>query len=233
MPIESAERPETASERAWHIWQDRFLTKEEVRQLEQVDPSNLQAVKPESIIEDEATIAYQKFCSQFLTQNERNILDSLAQPQDTPAECDVKPDTVRYCLVECPDGEWPVVRGFRTPEALARRIGEVEGKDMVLWAFYGVPLQITCGPQRYLVLPDSETALQVPLYSGGPCARVELTLLGELELQKDGFVGHRALIDPSVAQKERQEMAELPDDPDDDDDDDDDDEELEERSSRR
>jgi hypothetical protein len=95
----------------------------------------------------------------------------------------------RYCMVEAVDGEWPTLRMFKTAEALAKRIGAMEGEDAVLWVYFGLPLQFTRGPQRYLLLPDGVTAIQVPMYAGGPCRKVSSDLLSNLETQDDGFVG--------------------------------------------
>jgi hypothetical protein len=91
----------------------------------------------------------------------------------------------QYCLVECPDGEWPVVKSFPTADALAQRIGELEGKDCVLSAFHGIPLRFTRGPRRHLLLPDG-TALPVTWAGAG---RVPAAQFTSADVQDDGFVG--------------------------------------------
>jgi hypothetical protein len=91
----------------------------------------------------------------------------------------------QFCLVECPDGEWPVVKTFPTADALAQRVGELHGQDCVVWAFYGIPLRLTRGPRRHLLLPDG-TAL--PATWGG-AGRVSADQFTSADVQDDGFVG--------------------------------------------
>jgi hypothetical protein len=91
----------------------------------------------------------------------------------------------QYCLVECPDGEWPVVKTFPTADVLAERICELQGQDCVVWAFYGVPLRLTRGPRRHLLLPDG-TSLPVTWGGAGPVSAAPFT---SADVQHDGFVG--------------------------------------------
>ena len=63
----------------------------------------------------------------------------------------------QWYLVECHDGELPVLRGYPTPEALARRIGALEGINVAVWPFYGAPIVVSEGPSRKMRLPDGRT----------------------------------------------------------------------------
>ena len=58
----------------------------------------------------------------------------------------------------------------------------------MVWCFYGVPLRFTVGPQRYLMMPDQNTALSIPLVKGAKLVRADADLI-PLEWQEDGFVG--------------------------------------------
>lgn len=93
----------------------------------------------------------------------------------------------RYGLVEAPDGEMPSLRLFRTPEALAARVAELDGRDVAVWAFFGVPVPLTVGPARHLLLPDGRAA-RVPAFPGDPPAVVDSAPPGAA-LQEDGFLG--------------------------------------------
>lgn len=127
-------------------------------------------------------------------------------PMDTPVEEEI----LRWCCVEVFSGEYPICRAFRSPEALAVYVGSLEGQDVAVWCFYGRPMQFTVGPQRYLLLPDAMTAIQIPLYDKGPCNRVSANLLDGIDWQEEGFLGPAALLEtpslsPVCEEKEEEE----------------------------
>lgn len=95
----------------------------------------------------------------------------------------------RYGIVECPDGEWAQIKLFKTVEGLANRFSNLEGLDVVAWVFYGVPLQFTKGPQRYLRLPDGRHAVKLPTYGNGPHEIVDVIEMENIDPQEDGFLG--------------------------------------------
>lgn len=95
----------------------------------------------------------------------------------------------KYCLIECRDGEWPTLNGYKTPQSMAKRISDLEGEDIVVFAVMGVPMPITKGPQRYVFLPDGKTAMAVPVHAGGPSRMVDASLLSNLSLEDEGFLG--------------------------------------------
>lgn len=151
-------------------------------------------------------------------------------------EIPLPPDKVNYFLVESPEGEYPTLRAFRGPKALAARLGSLEGRNIIAWAFYGTHLPLTKGKQRYLLLPDGVGAIQVPIYAGGPAAIVDASLLEDLEMQSDGYLGDPAMFNEQAALAPPQSFKTVTpvsvktipsrdeDDEDDEDDDDDDDE---------
>lgn len=142
---------------------------------------------PDDTIEDEETAQYMAFRA-TLSAAAAEQLDALfGDSEDDSVEVNDK--LARYCLIECPDGGWSTVRMFKNKEDLARRLGRLEGEDMVVWAMFGVPLRLTKGPQRYLLLPDGMTALTIPIIEGGPVKTIEADLLDQIELQDDGYVG--------------------------------------------
>lgn len=138
--------------------------------------------------EDDGAAAYREMLSQLSPEAQA------AFGGDPPAADVVRVDkaAARYGLVECLEGEWAQVRQFKSPEGLARRIAQLQGQDAVLWAFYGVVLPFTKGPQRFLLLPG-ETAVQIPVYEGGPARLVGRDEVGDVPVEESGYVGPREL----------------------------------------
>jgi hypothetical protein len=112
----------------------------------------------------------------------------------------------RYGCVECPDGEFPVVRLFKTEEALARHVGGREGKDVSIVPFYGHFLRFSKGPQRYMFSPGGEKLVLIPRDGIGPVRSCEADLV-EFDWQEDGFVGPPELADTSYLEKELEDDA--------------------------
>jgi hypothetical protein len=132
-----------------------------------------------------------------LTRAAREALDGMAASPPSYQQADAR--LARPCLVEAPDGDWPLLRQFHSLEDLVRRLGQLEGEDVVAWAFFGIPLPFTRGPQRYLALPDGVRAITVPLYEGGPIRAVPLQdVLDTLGVQEDGFLGPPELSDTRI-----------------------------------
>jgi hypothetical protein len=102
-------------------------------------------------------------------------------------ELPAKSTTEKYFVLECYEGQWPKLVAFKTLTKLATRISELDGKDVVAFAFHGSALPISKGPRRCIVLPTDQL-LRVPLYNGAPC---ELVPAGEVEVQieTDGYMG--------------------------------------------
>lgn len=121
----------------------------------------------------------------------------------------------RWGIVEATDGEWAKMRLFKTADALARRVQELEGTDTVVWCFYGLPMPVSKGPQRYLTMPGGKQLMQVPLYEGGPCKLVDADLLPNLEAEEAGYVGPRELSEAAPQAKEQIPVTAGPDDDDD------------------
>jgi hypothetical protein len=92
-----------------------------------------------------------------------------------------------YCAVKSPDGEFPTAHVFQRPESLARFVSALDGQDVCVWIFYGLPVPVTKGPNRALILPD-DTYLPldetVQRFEADP---------DTLEIQEDGFLGPEAL----------------------------------------
>lgn len=110
----------------------------------------------------------------------------------TPPEAATLPVVVdnqqRYLLLECPSGEFPKLRSFRTPEKLVARLAKLAGQDVVAYIFFGVHLPFTVGPQRYLHLPDGQHLLAIPFPPGALPETVEAATVA-MELQDDHFLG--------------------------------------------
>lgn len=125
-----------------------------------------------------------------------------------------------YFLVENFDGELGTVRAFKTPEALAQRMGELFGQDAQLIPGRGTILKFTRGPQPALLLQDGKTAVSIPIVPGMPVRKFDADLLGpDVEIQEDWYVGTDALTKSTV--QERAKAAKPTEDDDDDFDEDD------------
>jgi len=223
----SKNKAEDKQAQAWEFWQ-ASLSPAARKALDEPEPPALPVSSPAASADDEED-AYAELCERLSVQA-REALDQAEPAAPSSPDTIERPDQLlaRPCLVESPNGDWATLRVFKTMEGLARRIGDLEGSDTVVWAVFGVPMRLTKGPQRYLLLPDGENAIMVPMYSGGPVKKVEASLLEGLEMQEDGFIGPYELANTKVvsAKLENQQPApakgkESSDDDDDDDDDDD------------
>ena len=138
------------------------------------------------VMGDEASDRYAAFLETLPQTAQEQLRQKTPLP---PPETRADPRTAQFMMLECPDSSWPVVKTFKSAEAMAKRISELEGTDTVVVPLYGLMMQITKGPQRYLFLPGRKQAIQVPMYKGGPLKSVAADLLTSLELQKDGYLG--------------------------------------------
>lgn len=94
-----------------------------------------------------------------------------------------------YCLVETPDGEFPAVRFFHEPTALALRLKEIDGEDVVAQIFYGFPVPITKAPGRAIILPNNTFVCLDPVVQTVSADMMDRDLL----VQDDGFLGDEIL----------------------------------------
>jgi hypothetical protein len=109
-----------------------------------------------------------------------------------------EPAEAAHYLFAAHDGAWPQEWKFRTPEGLARELGRLDGQDVVVRPWAGMPLAITKGPQRYLLSADGKTAWTVPTAEGLPVRRLDADLIAEVPLQEDGYLGPDVLVQPRV-----------------------------------
>lgn len=143
------------------------------------------------VVTDEDTDRYNAYL-ETLPQSAREQMQKKASPP--PPETEVDPRTAQFLMIECSDGAWPVMRTCRNAEAAAKRLSELDGTDTVVMVMYGLSMQFTKGPQRYLFLPGRKKAVQVPMYKGGPTKTVTADLLSSMEIQKDGYLGPDELL---------------------------------------
>lgn len=124
-----------------------------------------------------------------LSGRARDLVDAQAATAGEPVEPDdFDSGVVRYGLVECESGEYPVVRLFKSADAMARHLGKLEGRDVCAAAFYGYFLKIGRGPARLLQLPWRKALIAVPRDGLGPIHHVGADLV-EFDWQEDGFLG--------------------------------------------
>ena len=105
----------------------------------------------------------------------------------------------RFCLCEMPEGEFPRVKIFKSAEAMVRYIGQVEGQELSVWPFYGIPLRMTKSDAksslRYVYMPGELEAAIVPKSKREKYEMVDSELIDHLDYQDDGWLG-----DPAVAE---------------------------------
>ena len=115
----------------------------------------------------------------------QDVIEESRPPQDGFPES----RNPMYCLVESPDGEFPAVRFFSSPEALALRIKELDGEDVVVQIFYGFPVPITKSPGRVIILPNNSFVCLDPVVKTLSADLMDRDLL----VQDDGFLGDEIL----------------------------------------
>lgn len=82
---------------------------------------------------------------------------------------------------------------FNNYTDLARRIAALEGEEVAVWPFFGLPVSVTKGPQRQLVLPDG-SLLTIPMYEGQEPVLLDAGERPVGEIQEDGFLGSPELV---------------------------------------
>lgn len=97
-----------------------------------------------------------------------------------------------WCVLLLREGHWPLMKAFRDREEALQRLIAEEGQEVSVWLFYGIPLQLTqfdpvhnC---RYLLLPDKQSA--VALAKGVAARLVPASLVRDVPVQRDGWLGH-------------------------------------------
>jgi hypothetical protein len=126
-----------------------------------------------------------------------------------PAEAgkeEVDEDGLGFGCVEVESGEFPVVRIFRTAEALARHVGRLEGRDVCVVPFWGAFLKLSKGPLRLVQMPDRATLLSVPRDGDGRIERIDADDV-TFDWQEDGFVGPYELANSAAFEARLDAMA--------------------------
>jgi len=163
-----------------------------------------------------------------LSEPAREAVDELVPTEEREEAGAVDENALRYCCVENTGEEEPVLRIFRTPEALARHLSKLDGGDVYVIPFLGVPLRFSGGPQRYLELPDGDKVMVVPHLPGGPCRVVDADLV-DFDPQENFFLGPDELCDTTAFAEKMAKLknagTDVSDGTDEDDEDDEDDEE--------
>lgn len=179
---------------AWSFWLST-LTEDAQKILEYKDTPIL-PIKIIPKIDDDCNDAYKSFCN-LLSDNAKNVLEI---EKELIIEDGIDVSVASFGIVECPDGEWGVVKLYKTFEGLARRVGQLEGSDTIIWSFFGIPIQLTKGPRRYLTILGSESAISVPLVAGDSCKVVPVASIKHIEIQDDGFLGPPELANSDIVQ---------------------------------
>ena len=80
--------------------------------------------------------------------------DLVMDPDSPQARAWPKDGEPAYCLVECPDGELPSLRIFASLTGLLDRMYRLDGEDVSVWPFYGIPISFSQGTPRVIFPPD-------------------------------------------------------------------------------
>lgn len=113
----------------------------------------------------------------------------------------VSTDRARYCVVEAFDGDWPRLRVYRTPEAMAKRVQKLLGKDVSVYCYFGIPLKVSVGPDRFVELPNGYQAIDVPAFPGVAPKIREIDT--DTVWEERGYVGpsYLATVQPTEAEE--------------------------------
>ena len=156
--------------------------------------------------DDESTTAFDRLCGLLSDEAAEYFNRTSASSQTSCAAPVPRERRPRYCVVECAEGEWPVLRMFGDDAGrLAWHLASLEGKDVCVFPFYGVPIPLSRGPYRIMVLPD-DTAWQL-----SPVVQPLKFIDGEIRLQEDGFLGPPCLATVSAPDQKEPEIKAAPD----------------------
>jgi len=100
-----------------------------------------------------------------------------------------------WCVCEMPEGDFPRVRVFGDFEVMLRHVGKLEGDEVSVWIFYGVPVSITqadADSSRYILTSRTE-AFRLPSSAAEEVVSVDRAFVSNLSVQEDGWLG-----DPSL-----------------------------------
>ena len=92
-----------------------------------------------------------------------------------------------YCMVEAADGEFADLRLFQTLEGLVHRLTDLEGCDVSVFPFFGTPLPISKGPNRFLLLPNDKAVAITKQQQHVDLSEEDVTV------EESGFLGPPAL----------------------------------------
>lgn len=130
--------------------------------------------------------------------------------QSIPAKPPSEPDDVtpRWCLCEMPEGGYPKIRIFHDLAGLCRHITRLEGEEISVWPFYGVPIRFTTSRdgtpgRRYVFLPHEAQAVELPCHPEDepklvPTEGLNVGVTDALDFQYDGWLGDPALAEASL-----------------------------------
>jgi hypothetical protein len=150
------------------------------RLLSPLPPSSVPQIEPEDVV------AFRDSMSRLNPV----LLQKLAPAAAIEEAPSPNPPGAKYMLYVVPDGEAPHVRCFDTAEDWARGLGKLDGDDVYVLPVWGVPLQFTQGPRRWLKLPNGLEAMSVPEFAAEQVRLCSVEdLANELPLQDDGYLG--------------------------------------------
>lgn len=131
----------------------------------------------------------EKSASRSLLSQLSPVTQSLIEDYKSPTDRFPEGRVPKYCLVEAPDGDFPTMRMYTSAEAMACRVKELEGEDVVVMMFLGMPIPVTKGPHRIIVLPNNTFLCLDPVVRTIAAAAMDQ----DISVQEDGFLGDLSL----------------------------------------
>ncbi len=181
-PVKKEERPDP-----WLMFLQTVTAPTKARLIASTKTPRPLDVPPPEVLRGEEHDAFAAFLAGLSPTTAECVTGMVAEAVDA----DPAPEVGKPCygIVESEDGGWATCKLVTNIAALANRLSVLEGLDVVAWVFYGVPLQFTMGPQRYLKLPDGQHAVKLPAYGNGPHEIVDVRDMEDIDIQVDGFLG--------------------------------------------
>lgn len=116
-----------------------------------------------------------------------SVLASLDHTDQETVPAAVERNGGGYCMVEAADGEFADLRLFHTLEGLVERLTNLVGCDVSVFPFFGTPLPISQGPDRFLLLPNDKAVAITKQQQHVDLAEEDVTV------EESGFLGPPAL----------------------------------------
>lgn len=94
-------------------------------------------------------------------------------------------------MIESHDGEYPRIYTYKTDAAVIKRMLDLDGQDVCVFPFFGIPVPFSRESPRIVFLPNADAVHM----SGQPMT--EEAFEQDFDLQEHGFLGPVELQEPA------------------------------------